>query len=153
MLKLLYGTKLYSFIDEIFFQDSKFVQDKFHLNSDKGWDRLRAYFWTQSMSTAKMDECRDYFGKASRVGRLWRSIAFPPQMRPFYDLFSFYMTQEHIEFLQSLRNDKKSSSCRVVATEFSKKFPETKITEACIYDGRWLCLYAFDLTGDKNLEV
>lgn len=149
-----YIKSLIDLYHEIFTKDqSPFDGNKFYMNSPKGWDRLRSYFWTKHVDVGNLDYYRNYFGKATVKGRLWRAIAFPPQMRPFYDLFDFYMKPKHIKFLQSLRNKNTKCSCRITATRFAQEFPETNIEPNDSYDGRWLYLYAFDLTGDKNLEV
>lgn len=142
---------LKNWIVEIFVaKSSSFQHDKIYMSSNRGWDRLRAYFWEKNVDIKDLDFYRNYFGKASVKARLWRKIAFPPAMRPFYDLFSFYMKPEHIEFL---KKEKPNSTCRAISTKFSEKFPNTKIEADDYYDGRWLCLYAFDLTGDSNLEA
>ena len=139
--------------NEIYIQDSSsFDIKKIYMSYNKGWDRLRGYFWNKHVDIKKLDHYRNYFGKATIKGRIWRSIAFPAPMRPGYDLFGFYMKPKHIKFLQTLNNDTNSSSGRAVAKKFSKKFPETNIDSSCQYDGRWLCLYAYELTGDPHLE-
>ena len=145
--------KIKQFYYEIFIQNStSFDSNKFYLNSPPGLNRLKAYFWTVIVSSKTMQDWRDKFGKATPLARLWRKIAFPPQMRPGYDFFDFYLNRKHINFLRTLRNHKKSSSQRYIATAFAERFSKTNVQPESQYDGRWLCLYVYDLTGDSNFQ-
>lgn len=123
--------------------------ENFWLLSNPGVDRLRAYFWS-FFTLSRMDKCRD-FGGARRLGRLWRKFAFPPQMRPGYDFFNFYMNKEHILFIQSLRNDSKSCTNRYLSQKFKEKFRKTNVSRGCQYDGECLSRYAFELTKDERV--
>lgn len=142
---------LSNFYNEIFKSPITIDTEKFHMSSEPGLNRLKDYFWTKKCSMETMEKWRD-LGGASPLGIFWRGLAFSPKMRPFYDLFDFYMTKKQIKFIQSLRNENSSITNRALATAFRREFPKSNIEESCAYDGRWLSLYAYELTGDKNLD-
>ena len=125
----------------------KFEESPFWVLANPGIDRIRAYFWSH-LDYAK---ARD-FGGATRLGRTWRKLAFPPNMRPGYDFFNFYMNDTHIKFIKSCRNSKRLCTDRALSEAFKKAFPEVDIEPGDQYDGRWLGQYALDLTGIKEFD-
>lgn len=120
----------------------------FYFLSKSGIDRVRAYLWS---NIKDYDNYRS-FGGATRLGRMWRKIAFPPQMRPGYDFFDFTMNQNHINFIAKLRSNGRLCTDRALSEHFSKTFPNTGIVCGDQYDGHWLGRYASDLTGDVSLS-